>query len=288
MTNPPSSGLDPVTTWQQLYLDAPTAAPSQAACVSAAFRLADTVWRQVAADPRLDATTRQAVTDQTNWARTAVAAYEHLHASGAYRHLDLPALLRCTADENRIRHWLTSPSPLPGLGMLTVAETWEINDDFRWDNDHIAVLMDTLIEQAQHAGVFGVPGYTIHLRHVLATNDDTTDHLDSIVEHQVTLTCPSGAVLASAPMATDHLADDHVSGVDAAVAVLTNTAVTVNDLLTAERLIITDNQQARPQQPPPARPHRGFAALDLHTVGTEPAAIETAPPPLRSGRPTRR
>src|SRR5688572_5504706 len=123
MTNPHTSGHDPVQTWQQLYLNAPTAAPSQAACVSAAVGLADAVWRQVAADPRLDAATRQAVTDQTNWARTAVTAYEHLHATGAYRHLDLPALLRCTADENRIRDWLTSPSPLPGLEMLTVAET---------------------------------------------------------------------------------------------------------------------------------------------------------------------
>src|SRR5690606_18988288 len=105
MTNPHTSGHNPVQTWQRLYLDAATAAPSQAACVSAAFRLADQVWRQVAAGPRLDAATRQAVTDQTHWARTALVAYEHRHATGAYRHLDLPALLRCTADEHRIRHW---------------------------------------------------------------------------------------------------------------------------------------------------------------------------------------
>src|SRR5690554_363481 len=105
MTNPHSNGHDPVHAWRHLYLNAPHAAPSVAASVAAAFRFADVVWRQVAADPTLDQITRAAVTEQAAWARTALAAYQHLTETHAYTHLDLPTPLRCRADQTRLRDW---------------------------------------------------------------------------------------------------------------------------------------------------------------------------------------
>lgn len=283
MTNPTGTADDPVAAWQQLYLGAPHSAPSIAACVAAAFRLADQVWRQVAADLTLDAATRFAVTDEAAWARTALAAFGHLTDTRAYAHLDLPAPLRCWADQTRLRTWLTSPSDLPGFAHTTVAESWNIDDDFTWDADGVGTTMATLVDQAQHAGQFGVPGYHVGLRHV--TTDDPD--IDPIIEHQIHLTTPSGATLAAAPMAADHLADDHLSGVNAAIAVLINTAAVVNELLGFERRLVaaaTDTNVAQPARP--VRPGRGFTALDLTAPGPAPTAIE-APGP-RPDRPPRR
>ena len=277
MTTPTDARPDPVQEWQQLYLGAPNAAPSVAACVAAAFRLADQVWRQVAADPILDVATRTAVSGQDSWARTALAAYQHLADTHAYGHLDLPTPLRCWADPTRLRTWLTAPSPLPGFADTTVAETWAITDDgFQWEADGIGAAMATLIEQAQHAGVFGVPGYTISLRHVTTDDPDA----DATIEHQVTLRNPSGVVLAAAPDATDHLVDDDRSGVDAALALFANTSAVVNELLAAEAHLITSAIHPGPGHPlvrGPARPNRGFAPLDLTVPAAGLAAIEASP-----------
>ena len=118
-------------------------------------------------------------------------------------------------------------------------------------------------------------GYSITLRQVTTDDPDA----DPLVEHQVTLLTPSGAALASAPMPADHLADDDTSGVDAALAVLSNTAAVVNELLAAEqRLITTANASWQPHPPRTARPSRGFTALDLTAPPAVPAAIEAKTP----------
>jgi hypothetical protein len=277
MTSPADTN-DPVLAWQRLYLDAPKAAPSVAAAVAAAFRLADQVWRQVAADPSLDARPRVAVTGDARWASTALAAYQHLADTRAYAHLDVATQLRCWDVPATLRSWLTSRSDLPGFSDRTVAENWNIDDDFTWDADGIGARMATLIEQAQRAAVYGVPGYTIGLRQV--TTDDPDE--DPIVEHQVTLTTPSGAVLVSGPMPADHLADDDLYGVDAALALFANTATVVDELLAAVRHLVLSGIDVSPIHalPPRAdRPRRGFTALDLGAASISPTAIE--PPPGR-------
>ena len=273
MTSNTGIPSDPVRAWQDLAAAAPNNSASTAACVAAATRIADQVWRHVAADPALDTpTTRATVTGAATWARTALTAYQHLTAGGAYTHLDIPEP-RCRADAARLRAWLAAPSDLPGFTDTTVADTWNIDDDFAWDADGVGARMASLIEQAQRAGVYGVPGYTIDLRHV--TTDDPDD--DPIVEHQVTLHTPSGAVLASAPMASDHLADDGLSGVDAALAVLANTSLVVDELLAAERhLVAAGLNSTAGHLPTPRPPVRGFTALDL-TVPT-PMPDTTTPP----------
>jgi hypothetical protein len=276
MTSNTDIPRDPVRAWQDLAAAASSSSPSTAACVAAATRIAEQVWRHVAADPTLDTPTRAAVTGAATWARTALTAYQHLTGGGAYAHLDIPDPARCRADTARLRAWLTERSDLPGFTDTTVAETWNLDDDFAWDADGIGARMATLIEQAQRAGVYGVAGYTIDLRHL--TTDDPDD--DPIFEHQVTLHTPSGAVLASAPMASDHLADDGLSGVDAALAVLANTSVVVDELLDAERHLVADRMNAADGHlTTPRPPTRGFTALDLSTPTPMPDTSPTPPMP---------
>jgi hypothetical protein len=215
-----------------------------------------------------------------DWAATALAAFEHLRDTGAYAHLDGRAAVRCTADPSAIRGWLTGPSDLPGLSTLTVADTWLITeDDFHWEADAIAVRIATLVEQAQAAGLFGAPGYRVTLRHVSSGDPDD----DPILEHEVTLTGPTGVVYASDPIPTDHLTDD-LSGVDGAIAALTNTAAVVDELLMAEQQLLATavHTAASPDTP---RPWRGFTALDLTTPATTPTSPPT-PPGITRG-PTR-
>jgi hypothetical protein len=70
--------------------------------------------------------------------------------------------------------------------------------------------------------------------------------------------------------------------------VLVNTAAVVNELLDSERRVImaaTNNiTAARPVRP--ARPGRGFTALELTATGSLPTAIQ--PPKPRLDRPPRR
>jgi hypothetical protein len=288
MTTPSTPGK-PADVWRELYVSAGTASPSVRACVSAAFRIADQVWRQVITDPGLDSNTRRRVVGDDNWAKTALAAYHHLSADGAYAHLDVPAQLRCWADPQILTLWLTGPSPLPGFSSVSVAETWGITDDtFHWEADEVAATMGTLVDQAQKVGHYGVPGYTISLRHV--TSDDPHGHASPIIEHQVTVRTPSGALLATEPIATDHLTDDDLSGVDAAIAVLTNTASYVNELLADEARIVTsvhDSVGDHASQPQPGRTNRGFTPLDLTAAASLPAAIESSTPPQADRRPHR-
>jgi hypothetical protein len=181
--------------------------------------------------------------------------------------------LQCAADPQRLHAWLTAASDLPGFSDVSVADTWGIDDEFTWDMPGIGARMATLVEQAQQAGVFGVPGHTIRLRQVTTDDPDA----DPLIEHQVTLHLPSGATLAGHLMPADHLTGDDTSGVTAAIEVLTNTATVVNELLDAARRLAT---------PPAPAPHRGFAALDLTAPAS--AAPETATPPPARGRRTRR
>jgi hypothetical protein len=261
---------DPTRQWRQTSLDALTGTRAARVTCAAAIRVAEAVCHDLAGS-NPDEASRWQVGGPTH-ATIALATYRELRRLRPFAHLDPPPVSRCIAEATLIREWLTGPSPLPGFAHTTVAETWSITDDaFHWEADSIGSLMTTLIVQAQRAGVFGAPDYAITLRHLTAADPD-----DDTVEHQVTLASGSGAVLASAPIATDHLADDDLTGVDAAVAVLTNTAAVVNELLVAEGHLIAN-------APRPPRPPRGFGPLDLEAVTALPAA-ESRPAPHEPGR----
>lgn len=284
--------------WREVYVNAGAVSPSVRACVSAAVRIADQVWRQVLTDPTLDTHTRRRLVSEDSWATTALAAYQHLSGDGAYAHLDVPTRLRCWADPHTLAAWLAGPSALPGFESVSVAATWGITDDtFHWEADDVATTMRTLIDQAQLAGHYGLPGYTITLRHT-TSDDPISDSLFAadvdgdtapIIEHQVTVQTPSGAVLASAPIPTDHLTDDRC-GVAAAVAVLTNTAQAVNELLADEARIVThahDTLRADAAPPRLGSTRRGFTPLDLTPTTSVAAAIAPAVPPPPDRRPHR-
>ena len=254
----------PISAWQALRQPASGAAASEAACLDAANRIIEDIDRRMPHPGGLVLTAEM-------WARIGLAAAHYLVASGAYAHLDAHEPWRCPVDEVRLRSWLTALSDLPGFSEFTVAETWNIDDDFTWDAEGIGARMATLLEQAQRAGVYGVPDHTITIRQV--TTDDPDAEL--LVEHQITLETPSGAVLASPPIPADHLTDSF-SGVDAAVAVLTNTAVIVNELLAVQERLIPTPRTA-------GRPHRTFTGLDLSQPVAGPAAIDN-PPAARPDR----
>jgi hypothetical protein len=267
---------DAVREWQQLYLDAAQAAPSQAACVAAAFRLADQVWRDLAADPALDTATRAAVSDGAAWARTALAAYHHLHDTRAYTHLDLPTPPRCQADISLLRGWLNAPSDLPGFAHTTTAQSWQIDDDFTWDADGIGARMSALLTQAQHTGVFGVPDYQISLRQTTTDDPDA----DAFIEHQITLHTPSGATLAAHPVPTDHLIDPDLHGVDAAATLFTNVAAIVGELLAQQQHLSAADTGPRAGA---ARPRRGFPPLTPHPPTPIPTTTHVWPPTVGQG-----
>jgi hypothetical protein len=237
----------------------PNLSATQRACLSAAYAHADLAQHLTG---HMAGTARDGL-----WYRLAVGFYQTLHGSGAYRHLSdavLPA--RCHAEADTVRRWLSGPSPLPGFAELTVAETWGITEDFDWDDPDRDTLMSTLVAQAHNAGVLTAPGHRIELRALAPDADGATEYL-------VLLHSPSGAVFASAPLAADELAEDGLTGVDAAVAVVTNTARTVDDLLADQRAIAYGPNAAAA---PAASARRAFAPLDLTTPASMPAPVSTA------------
>lgn len=88
-------------------------------------------------------------------------------------------------------------------------------------------------------------------------------------------------------MPSDHLVDD-LTGVEAAIAVLVNTAAVANELLTDEQRIIAESLLANAYSGPLPEgwPSRGFAPLDLGAPTGVPAAEppETARPEPRRHR----
>ena len=239
----------------------PNLSATQRACLSAAYAHAD-LAQHLTGHP--SGAARDGL-----WYRLAVGFYQTLHGSGAYRPLSdavLPA--RCHADPDTVRRWLSGPSPLPGFADLTVAQTWGITDTFDWDDPDRDTLMSTLVTQAHHAGVLTAAGHRIALRALAPDADGATEYL-------ILLHTPSGAVFASPALAADELAEDGLTGVDAAVAVVTNTARTVDGLLADQRAVAYGPHTAPTPTAAPAR--RVFAPLDLTAPASMPAPAAAAP-----------
>ena len=248
-------------------------------------------WHTLTSNPNLNATQRACLSaayahaDLTHhltghgagsardglWYRLAVGFYQTLHGSGAYRHLTdavLPA--RCHADPDTVRRWLARPSPLPGFAELTVAETWGITDTFDWDDPDRDTLMSTLVTQAHNAGVLTASGHRVELRALAPDPDGVTEYL-------VLLHSPSGATFASPPLAADHIAEDGLTGVEAAVTVVTNTARTVDELLADQRAVAYGPHAAA--TPTTATARQAFVPLDLTARAAMPAAGVAAAAP---------
>ncbi len=279
MTSPPINGHEPPGLygwrWNTINAD-PTLTPAQRACLNAAAHQANVATQP--ADP-IDDAAQDAPRRDATWYRIALAAYTHLHHTGAFSHLDNPpppAPQPCTADDDTIRAWLTSPSMLPGFEDLTVADSWGITHDFDLDDPDLMTRIPILITQAQHAGVFGVPEHTIDA-YPVGVDDNYVD------AHLITLRTPTGAILASDPIVPDHLLDDGLTGIDAAISILANAAVAVEELRRdwvriANPAVNTTPDFEATTRTDTARPGRAFGALDLITPTTPPPVEPPTPP----------
>jgi hypothetical protein len=155
---------------------------------------------------------------------------------------------------------------------LSVAETWGITDEFGWSDPDLDTLAPTIVTQAQATGVLDLPAHRVEVRALVPDTDGITEYL-------VLLRAPTEIGLASAPLAADDLADPDLTGVDAAVAVVINTARTVQELLTAQQAITHRTQVA------PFTTVTGHAFAPLH--GVSGMARLAVPPPASAPPPER-
>jgi len=190
--------------------------------------------------------------------RTDTVLAEHTRLLRAYRPPSTSPVPACAADPDRIRRWLASPSAEPGSTHETVADVWDFGTRFTLNPAHHAV---NLVDQAQQAGVFGVPGHEITLLHVPGDEDIDEDGYLLLVD------TPGGQRLCS-----DWLRIDEVGAPDlgrgAAVDCLTSLASTVDAVLTAP---------SSPAGQRPAEPTTSRVAAAFPPPGT-PATANPPPP----------
>jgi hypothetical protein len=232
---------DEIARWTNLAMNADT--ERERAILDAAWKIADDANSELAAarnDPAGSPTVRGKA-----WCRLALSAYQRLHHASAYTHLD-PMAPACVADPQRIRDWLASPSGMAGLENDTLAQVWDF-DAFSATDVHSR--LTNLIEQAQAARVFVVPGHRIGIWHL--AGDDL--RLDG---HLITVETPDGAHHTSDHLPTETVVAADLSGADAVVDTLTGLAATIDTVLARSRAIrpVADGPTSGPDPAPSARP----------------------------------
>jgi hypothetical protein len=200
------------------------------------------------------------------WCRIALAAHQRLLATGPSSEPAPP----CRAEPQRIREWLDSPSGAPGFETDTVAS----HGDFDLFHYESAGDVENLVEQAQRAGVFGLPGHTVLAWYLNGADLD----LDGFL---VTVDTPTGHRLCSDWLPYDSVMHREHTGTDAVVHVLTELATCVDDAL-AGRPGRADDHDAAIHRPEAAR-----AFPPAADVVAAPAPATPAPPPLGPAGPQR-
>ncbi|MDT5027811.1 MAG: hypothetical protein QOE61_4237 [Micromonosporaceae bacterium] len=225
---------DPIRAWTRLRQQAST--DEQRACIAAATRQADRVWIALH-NGQLGPATATVPPRDAGWYRLALSAFEVLTASAAYRHLARHQPWACAAAEPIIASWLSQPAGQPigqtaattsGATSVTMAqrlgiddEIWPINADTQLDH------LSTLVNVAQDAHVFGVPGHRIGLVR------DAHHHNGATVVRLV-VDAPRGPALASDPLHLAVLIDPDSRGIDAATAALRRVADIVTDMFISQ------------------------------------------------------
>jgi hypothetical protein len=203
------------------------------ACLAAAIAHADSVIGHVARA----ATIRDPSLHRGGplWTHAVEFSYQMLTVSGAFRHktLDLPG--QFAADEVAVHTWLRAPDPRSPAGTRTVADVLEVDDNFLLDDDARPGRIARLVDQAQAAGVLRGPAMTVEVWHMADDEGDLTGH--RIAVHR------DGAILASEQLDATDLIDEALSSIDAAVAVLHETAAV------ATRLVAPANVQPAAGEP---------------------------------------
>jgi hypothetical protein len=270
------AAADPAAAWAEVQQRARTDEPR--ACVAAASRQADRIWiamhsgRLTVSKPTATVPARNA-----DWHRLALSGYEVLRESGAYAHLAQVRPWACAAAEPILAAWLHGPTPSqPGdegatdAPAATVAQRLGVGDAIHLINgDTQAAHLSALLDAAQDAAVFGIPGHRVEL-----VTANRAHPVETVV--RVVVEMPSGAALASEPLELGILVDAEATGVDAATAALRRVADVATDLF-------GDYARAVWQAPPPmptvdlAASPAGRAFPEL--VGHQPAEPPVPPAP---------
>jgi hypothetical protein len=257
-------------TWQDIFTNRGHTGQTWA-CMAVAIAHADHLIGQVARAARGgDPSLRRC---SPLWMETAAASYRLLAASGAYQHkaIDLPT--RFAADESAIHTWLLAPDPRSPAGTRTVADLLEVDDNFLLDDGARPGRIARLVDESQAAGVLRCPNARLEVWHMADDEGDLIGHRVAVHRDRV--------ILASEQLDATDLIDESLAGIDAAVAVLRETATV------ATRLIATANGGS-PQAEPRALGHdqvntvgpippwvQGFRVGGRHPVDASPASPST-------------
>ncbi len=201
--------------------------------------------------------------------RTDAVLAEHTRLLHAHRPAPTNRAPACAADPRRIRDWLASPSTDPGFTSETVADVWDFGTTFTTDPAHHAV---NLVDQAQQAGVFGIPGHHITLLHVPGDEDIDADGYLLLVD------TPGGQRLCSDWLRLDELVAPDLAGRRAAIDCLTSLASTVDAVLT----VPSSAASQRPAEPTASRVAGAFPPPGTPATANPPPP--TAPTPAASER----
>jgi hypothetical protein len=256
------------------------ATDEQRACMAAASRQADRTWIALH-DGQLGPATIPVPPRNAAWHRLALSAYEVLIGSAAYRHLARHRPWVCAAAEPVITAWLNRPAtqtPVPASEQaadpvpVTMAQRLGV-DDAIWtiNADTQLAHLSTLVNAAQDAHVFGVPGHRIGLARDVHHHDG-----DTVV--RLVVDAPDGPALASEPLHLAVLVHPDNRGIDAATETLRRVADIVTDLF-------TDQARALWVVPPPppvdnrADTATGRAFPELRLDQSTPPPQSPTPPP---------
>jgi hypothetical protein len=260
-------------------------------------------WKQIAdairAADRVHTAVSRAFTDTTPvrgddaWCQTAIGMYTWLQSADAHQQRpdDEP---RCFADEDLVRAWLDAPWVPPAAQAETMAQVNGYDVAFQPGRLPDPSDITMLVDSAQDAGVFGIPGHRISLWRVFGDG--------TVAPHTfiATVRPPEGPGISSGLVGADRLVQ--VSGEPVAVIadVLRCVADIANDVLSSASLGHADATRSthdhdHATEPPPPTPLevqgsptgvrvRPFPTLTAEApTSASPAAV--TPPVLAPRRP---
>jgi hypothetical protein len=203
--------------------------------------------------------------------RTNTVLAEQARLLHAHRPASASPVPACAADPDRIRHWLASPSTDPGFTDEPIADVWDFGTTFTTDPARNAV---NLVDQAQQAGVFGVPGHHITLLHVPGDEDINQDRYLLLID------TPGGQRRCSDWLRLDEIVAPDLGGRGAATDCLTTLATTVDAVLTVPA---SAAGRREPAEPTPSRVAGAFPppGTTATTNPQPPAAPGPAAPDRR-------
>ena len=266
----PGHGRPADQTWQDI-VTSPGRTGQTCACLAVAIAHADNLMGHLTrAKTESDSSLRRG---GPLWTHTVATSYQLLANSGAYRHKSTDPPNTVTADQLAIHTWLRAPDPRAPAGTATVADLLEVDDNFLLDDGARPGRIARLVDEAQAAGVLRGPNMRVEVWHMADDEGDLIGH--RIAVHR------DGAILASEHLDATDLVEETLTGIDAAVAVLRETAAVAARLtLNAGGVsapAATRHDQAQLTTPVPAWV-QGFRIGGRHP--TDPPVVAHPPDPF--------